>query len=383
MFRELLSDTEPIIPQNAEASPAQEQPKPEPEAPSYLPSPSEEGFSPLPAERTPVVSGVPSEEQNWEIDFSRTDSEMHLSFDDNTFGTKVSGMMRKNPYDPSLRLGWAVSYVHRWPAKEGQPEGSPAMVECYGPKDALSLASKCVDDPSLSKLAWPSPESMFHGLGWKGDDPKKQDRVMKGRASADQNTQIVSSQRSFWAMIETTDNTMLTWIRRLCLENPYDAKKNPTGWRMERLDEPEGQLPKGCPSSERIRAFCPKGCVRFRSVRLDIIAKANEIKSRKGRESAKPAEKEDSGSAKGSEGGKAKAHKAKPSPKRAAKPAPKAHPAKKESPKKKAKAKAPSKAKDGKRAKAAPKAKARKAKPSPKRDLHKGKNKKSGKAHRR
>jgi hypothetical protein len=243
--------------------------------------PGDEGFAPLDYDKIPVMCDTPSEEQSWGISFGRTDVELQVELTDNTFATKINKQFTRQRYDSSLGVGWAIVNTDSYLDSKGKQK--IIHIDCVGPKDSLSLAAKCADDPELSKTAWPSPIYSFHEDTWKGSNPKKEDSVMQGRSSDEQQTEIVGARNSFWAKITTTDNTMLTWIRKMCAANPFDPKKNPTGWRMERLGRPDKEhpIPKGCPTSERIVAWCPKGCIRFRGVRMDLVAKAIKIRSDK------------------------------------------------------------------------------------------------------
>jgi hypothetical protein len=252
--------------------------------------PWDKNFIPMQYDKIPVMYDTPSEEQAWSVSFVRSDPQLEVFMTDNTFATKINKLFsnKTQRYDPAHRIGWAIYEADKF--DDCKDTKKIARISMVGPKDSLSLASKCVDDPELSKTAWPAPEYFGHESGWKGSNPKNEGKVMEGRLSSEQSTEIVGKRDSFWAFISTKDNTMLTWIRKMCAANPYDPKKNPTGWRMERVDAPDKKnpLPKGVGSSERIHAWCPKGCIRFRNIRMDILAKAIELKSEPKKKRGKP-----------------------------------------------------------------------------------------------
>ena len=67
----------------------------------------------------------------------------------------------------------------------------------------------------------------------------------RGNASADQATIISGCRTGDWCTITTNDNTFVTKIRKA-------AKGHPESWLLWRLDS-------------MLIAYCPKGCVGFRS----------------------------------------------------------------------------------------------------------------------
>ena len=149
---------------------------------------------------------------------------------DNTFASKVSRMIVKNPMKTNEKgkEGWSYAGTDRF--------GFVA----HGPKGKISLRGDCAGHPA--------PEEVFFKAflrAHKGESQKEEAfAAMEGRRADEQFTQITGSRTSGWCSIVTTDNTFATKIKKA-------AKGHPESWVCWRF-------------GDTLIAYCPNGCVGFR-----------------------------------------------------------------------------------------------------------------------
>ena len=195
------------------------------------PSRPNPGYEWVKGQEIEVLSGTPSSDQTWDICFSRVSRHMSLSGTDNTMASKINRMIRKHPmeFNETCKEGWSCQPADRF------------GFQAYGPKGKLSLRGDCAGHGPMGK-------ALYEGFvkAHEGEIGKESTYApFRGNATADQATLISGSRTGDWCTITTNDNTFVTKIRKA-------AKGHPESWLLWRLDS-------------MLIAYCPKGCVGFRS----------------------------------------------------------------------------------------------------------------------
>jgi hypothetical protein len=200
----------------------------------------------------------------WLLRFHRDDAALMIAGNDETELEKVKRAMG----DPNG--GWRDEpNVPNEPDDPWDIGGEEWRWAIRGPKKKLSLRPTCKLKPKEE------PGAKEQAIAWMNGQGKKLNfnseatfAVIQGNRSSGQWTRICGAGISPFCRIATNDNTIITKIRNLVGQNPM-TEKNPLGWGAVRMTnvKPKDAKPDDPldPKNDYVVAYCPKGCIGFRS----------------------------------------------------------------------------------------------------------------------
>lgn len=195
-------------------------------------------------------NGIDEFKKMWWLSFKRDEPFFRIHGNDPEELAKIRRAM-----DAKKTPGWEEE-----PIPEAEGGEGPWEWALRGPKKKVSLR------PSARlKRKGEVPWAKMFALDWlegEGSEGFNQEGVfatIPGNRSSGQRTLVKGMLRSPYCRIATNDNTVITKIRNLCAQNPMSAG-NPLGWAAVRRSGKEGG-----PKADYVVAYCPKGCVGFRS----------------------------------------------------------------------------------------------------------------------